>query len=127
MTDKEVDAVIARFLVSFNEMCRTERKDFLSRELTVTYETGSRIKTYQVSYRFKRKGNEWLIEAVSSGFWIFKSKFPLLRVKKGKDKMTFLGMFTAKFKPFAPAELEEQLEAYLNTCKSQPKNVFTSS
>ena len=127
MTDQKIDSIVNKFLADFNKMCEKESKHFLERERTVNYESGTRIKKYKVKHQLKKSKNTWLIEAVSSGFWIFKSKFPLLKISLKNNKITFSGMFTYNFSPFKAELLEEKLAEYMTTCKKQPKDVFTKS
>jgi len=127
MTNKEIDKILESFLERFNEMCQNEKKHFLYRERTVTYENSTRIKKYQVTYKLKKENNGWTINAVSNGFWVFKKKFPLLRITKTNDQITFSGMFTSTINQFSLDKLEEKLEVYLDICKKQPENVFTKS
>jgi hypothetical protein len=125
MIEQEIDLVISKFLVRFNEMCQNENRAFLIREKTVNYESGSKTKIIKVTYRIKKQPNEWLIEAVDNGFWIFKKRFPLLRINKNNSEFSFSGMFTSSFRNFPQEELEEKLNQYLSICKSQTNNVFT--
>ena len=127
MNDWKLDMLIENFLVRFNKMCERERRDFLNRERTVNYETGSRIKKYKVVHQLRKRDNEWLIEAISDGFWIFKKRFPLLRITREMNKISFAGMFTHTIHDFEVEQLEEKLNEYLKICKNQPEDVFTNS
>lgn len=128
MTEKEITALVEGFLVRFNEMCKTERKDLLQRTATVNYEHGSRLKTYKVKHRLKKGKGVWNIEAVSSGFWIFRKRFPLLSIYKWKNnKIKFLGMYTHNITEFDVSELESKLDLYLTNCKNQSNDTFTQS
>lgn len=127
MDNSRLDKTIDEFLSRFNQMCATERRDFLVRERKVNYEHGSRIKTYHVTHQVRKRGNEWLIEAVSSGFWIFKRRFPLLRITKRHNLINFAGIFTSSIRDFKEEQLEEKLNEYLEICKNQPHDVFIKS
>ncbi|THB80112.1 MAG: hypothetical protein D3926_08775 [Desulfobacteraceae bacterium] len=123
-----MDGIISEFVDAFNRMCRDNRRDFLIRERVVTYESGSRIKQYQVRYMVKQKKNKWEIYAQSKGFWIFKSKFPLIRIEKKHDQVLISGMFTeAIASPFDPSELKAKLDQYLIICQNLPKDAFVRS
>ncbi|SEB48297.1 hypothetical protein SAMN04489761_0974 [Tenacibaculum sp. MAR_2009_124] len=127
MTNEQIDKIVNDFLVSFNKMCVNDRKDLLERERTINYEHGSRIKKYRVTHRIKKKKDEWLIEAVSNGFWIFKRKFPLLRIVRNNNRISFYGMFTYDFPDFELHQLKSKLDTYLSNCKKQSYDTFTKS
>ncbi|WP_062057933.1 hypothetical protein [Aquimarina longa] len=127
MKNENINRIIETFLSDFNEMCKTNRKDFLLRERMVTYESGSFIKKYNVTYRLKQKNNSWLIEAVSSGFWIFKKRFLLLRITKTNNKINFSGLYTSSIPDFEESLIEEKLKKYIEICKSLPQNAFVNS
>ncbi len=127
MDNSSLDKIIHEFLPKFNKMCATERRDFLVRERTVNYEHGSRIKKYQVTHQIRKRKNEWLIEGVSNGFWIFKRRFPLLRITRRRNLINFAGVFTSSIHDFKEEQLEEKLNEYLEICKSQPHDVFIKS
>lgn len=128
MTDTDFEDIVKAFAVKFNEMCQTERKDFLIREKLVTYESGSEMKRYGVTYEVKKSGDVWKVDAVSDGFWIFKSRFPLLEVHRKESGMaTLKGMYTKTFGDFEEALLEEKLEAYMAVCKALPQDAFIKS
>lgn len=128
MDNEKFDQYINTFLDKFNEMCKSERRDFLIRERVVTYESGSRIRTYHVTHQLKRKNdNTWVIEGITKGWWIFKSKFLLLRVTRKKNKVNLSGPYTSKIKDFNSSELEVKLNEYLETCKKIPREAFVRS
>ncbi|GAA3519291.1 hypothetical protein GCM10022393_36830 [Aquimarina addita] len=127
MNYEKIDKTIHTFLEEFNEMCRTERRDFLIRERLVNYESGSSIKKYNVTYRVKRKQNTWTIEAVSNGFWIFRRKFLLLKITPKKNNLNFTGLYTTSIRDFEESLLSQKLKDYLNTCKKLPHNAFVRS
>jgi hypothetical protein len=127
MSNEKLDIQIDKFMVRFNIMCRKERRHFLIRQRTVEYEYSSEIKKFEVTYRVKKKRDEWLIEAVSDGFWIFRRRYPLLRITRNDNRIRFAGMFTSTIPDFDINLLEEKLDEYLVICKNQPKNVFTES
>lgn len=128
MNNTNLDRIIEKFLLRFNEMCEKERMDFLSRERTVNYESGSSIKKYKVVHKIRKRKNVWSIDAVSNGFWIFKRRFPLLRISRARNNsIKFSGMFTNTIQDFKIDQLEEKLNEYLIICKSQPQDVFTKS
>ena len=127
MNNEKIDQTVNAFLKEFNEMCRTERKDFLIRERMVNYESGSSIRKYNVTHRVRRKKNIWIIEAVSSGFWIFRRKFLLLKITLKKNKLNFSGLYTYSILDFEESLLEDKLKEYLNTCKKTPHDVFVKS
>ena len=124
---KDFDHIITNFLVRFNQMCTTERKDFLIRERWATYESGKKLERYNVSYRLKSSLDKWKVEAVTKGFWIFRKKFPLLEITRKKGIVNFSGMFTYSIPDFNENELEKKLEEYLAICKSVPQDVFIKS
>lgn len=125
--DERLNAVVRDFVYHFNEMCRLRRKDLLVRQKTVQYESGSRLQTYQVSYRVKVTKKDWQIYAVSNGFWIFKSKFPLFRIIKLDHKLSFAGLYTEDLAsiPISANQLKEQLDRYLHKCEKLPQDAFT--
>jgi hypothetical protein len=127
MDTEKIDQTVNTFLEEFNEMCKTERRDFLIRERVVNYESGSSIKKYNVTHRVRIKKNVWIIEAVSSGFWVFKRKFLLLRITIKKDKLNFAGLYTFSILDFEESLLEEKLKEYLNICKKTPHDAFVKS
>lgn len=127
MNHEKIDKTVNAFLEEFNEMCRTERRDFLIRERLVNYESGSSIKRYNVTHRVRRKKNSWIIEAVSSGFWIFRRKFMLFRITVKKDKLNFSGLYTSSILDFEESLLENKLKEYLTICKKMPHDVFVKS
>lgn len=127
MENTKLNLIIENFLVRFNKMCEVERKDFLLRERLVEYEYSSKIKQFKVSYRLKRSNNEWLLEAVSWGFWIFRRKYPLLRIKRNGNTINFSGMFTYTIAEFNVELIENKLSEYLEICKKQRRNVFIKS
>lgn len=124
MNHENIDKTVNAFLEEFNEMCSTERRDFLIRERLVNYESGSSVKRYNVTHRVRRKKNIWIIEAVSSGFWIFRQKFLLLKITLKKDKLNFSGLYTSSIQDFEESLLEDKLKEYLNICKKMPHDVF---
>ncbi|PKV48023.1 hypothetical protein ATE84_5316 [Aquimarina sp. MAR_2010_214] len=127
MENEKIDKIIIDFLEEFNHMCTTTRKDFLIRERIVTYEHSSSVKRYNITHQIRRKKNEWLIEGVSTVFWIFKKRFPLLRINRINDKIRFTGVFTSSFLDFDITLIESQLKEYLEICKKQPEDVFAKS
>ncbi|MEW7292473.1 hypothetical protein [Aquimarina sp. 2304DJ70-9] len=127
MENEKIDKIIIDFLEEFNNMCTTTRKDFLIRERIVTYEHSSSVKRYNITHQIRRKNNEWLIEGVSTIFWVFKRRFPLLRINRINDKIRFTGLFTSSFLDFDIQLVESQLQEYLEICKKQPEDVFTKS
>jgi hypothetical protein len=127
MNHQEIDKTIHAFLKEFNEMCSTERKDFLIRERLVNYESGSYIKKYNVTHKVRRKNNSWTVEAMTSGFWIFRRKFLLFKITLKKDKLNFSGLYTSSFPDFEESLLKNNLKKYLNICKKTPRDVFVKS
>jgi hypothetical protein len=127
MNNEKINEIINAFLEEFNEMCKTERKSFLIRERVINYESGSSIKKYNVTHRVRRKNNAWIIEAISSGFWVFRRKFLLLRITIKKDKLNFSGLYTSSILDFEESLLESKLKEYLNICKNTPHDVFIKS
>ncbi|MEM1136271.1 MAG: hypothetical protein AAGI07_10570, partial [Bacteroidota bacterium] len=104
MTDSDFNNTIKTFLKDFNEMCRADRKDFLIREKLVTYEHSTRTQRYEVTYRVRSKSNIWFIEAVTDGFWIFKKRFPLIRITRNKDMVDITGVHTGSIRNFKQEE-----------------------
>ncbi|KAA1248030.1 hypothetical protein [Aquimarina sp. RZ0] len=127
MENEKIDKIINDFLKEFNQMCTTTRRDFLIRERIVTYEHGSSVKRYDITHQVRRRNNEWLIEGVSSIFWIFKKRFPLLKISRKNDRISFKGLFTAAFSDFDVSLIESKLKEYMEICKKQPKDVFVKS
>ena len=127
MDNNKFNEIVNSFLKEFNEMCSSTRKDFLLRERVVNYESGSSVKRYNITHRVKRKNNTWTIEAVSSGFWIFKKRFLLLRITRNRRNVNFSGLFTPSISNFKDSEIEEKLKEYLKTCKALPQNIFVKS
>lgn len=126
MNNQKIDEIVNTFLKNFNEMCTTERRDFLIRERIVNYESGSYTKKYNVTYRGRNKKNKWIIEAVN-GFWIFKKKFLLLEITLKGEKINFSGLYTHSIKDFEKSLLEDKLKIYLNTCKKIRHDAFVKS
>ncbi len=124
INNSKMDKITQEFLLKLNEMCKNDRRDFLIRERRVNYEHGSEIRKYTVTYRIKKAKNIWIIEAVSSGFWIFKKRFPLLRITKKNTMVNFSGLFTSTISDFKIDQLEDKLHTYLEICKNQPRDVF---
>jgi len=127
MDNDKIDKIIIDFLEEFNQMCSTTRRDFLIRERIVNYEYSSSIKRYDITHQIKRKNDEWLIEGVSVIFWIFKKRFPLLRIKRKNNLINFTGLFTHSFPDFEVALIEDKLKEYIEICKEQPEDVFVKS
>lgn len=127
MTEEQIDYIIDAFLVKFNNMCWNERRDFLIRERSVEYESGPKIKKYTVSHIAEKSENEWNIMGITKGFWIFKKKFPLLKINKFGNKISFSGLYTNNITDFDESLLEQKLEQYLETCKNLPQNAFIRS
>ncbi|PHN07289.1 hypothetical protein [Flavilitoribacter nigricans] len=127
--DDRLDRVVENFVGAFNEMCRSKRKDFLVRQKMVNYESGSRLVSYRVTYKMKSTSREWRIFAATSGFWIFRSTFPLLRILKKEHSLSFSGLFTEDLKSISrsPEQLKEQLDHYLQICESLPRDAFINS
>lgn len=126
MNSEKNNQIVNAFLKDFNEMCKTERKDFLIRERVVNYESGSRIKKYNVTYRVRNKKDKWIIEAVN-GFWIFKKKFLLLEITLRGEKINFSGLYTHSIRDFEKSLLEEKLKKYLSICKKTRHDAFVKS
>ena len=124
MTEAAIEKLISSFLKDFNKMCDTERKDFLIREKLVTFESGTSIKKYNVTYELKSKSDNWSIDAVTKGWWIFKTRFPLLKITRKDQKITFSGLYTESIKPFDSANLKENLDKYISICKALPQDAF---
>ena len=78
-------------------------------------------------HRLKKRNNVWLIEAVSNGFWIFRRKFPLLRIVRYNNMISFYGMFTYDIADFEVNKLKSKLEIYLENCRKQSYDTFTKS
>lgn len=126
MNNENINQIINAFLKDFNEMCKTERRDFLIRERVVNYESGSYTKKYNVIYRVRRKKNSWIIEAVN-GFWFFKKKFLLLQITLKGEKLNFSGLYTHSTRDFEKSLLDDKLKKYLNTCKRIRHDAFVKS
>ena len=127
MNEEQFDRIINTFVTDFNRMCSSERKDFLIREKKVQYEDGPRIKRYNVTYEVKKSGKTWKIQAVSSGFWIFKKRFPLLTIQWKKGEFHLKGLYIKDMKRFEDSLLGSKLSKYLEKCRSLPQNAFIRS
>lgn len=125
MSDEEIETILAKFLLSFNEMCKENNRAVVLREKTVNYEAGPQTYTsrYEVTYKAKKSGTKWKIRAESKGFWIFKKRFPLFKLIRLKDKLAMEGLYV-KILPFETAELEGQLNDYTEKCKNLARDIF---
>lgn len=122
----QFESTVNQFITKFNAMCKTQRKDFLIRERMVTYESGTGVRTYNVTYKAKINGPQYEIYA-RSGFWIFGKSFPLFKFLVQNGSIIFHGMYTKHFPPFPPSELEVKLNSYIEICKKLPKDAFVRS
>lgn len=124
MREHEIETIARDFVFKFNRMCQSERRNFLVKKRNITYETGTQVKTYHVNYQIRKRRNAWQVDAVSDGFWIFKKRFPLLRISQNQGKIRFSGPFTADISDFEPKLLKQKLDEYMEICKKQPADVF---
>ncbi|GEM_PF-4956778 len=125
MSDVEIEKTLNKFLADFNRMCKENNRAVVIREKTVNYEAGPRTYTrrYEVIYKAKKSGSKWKIRAESSGFWIFKKRFPLFNLVRKKDKLVMEGLYV-KVLPFSSDELEKQLSDYTEKCKNLARDIF---
>lgn len=128
MDHNKIENALHKFIGAFNAMCKKERRDILLRERTVTYESSSSIKTYYVTYAFKKYGDTWKIFGLSDGgFWIFRKKFPLFDMVKTKEGIQFKGLYTSTIPMATQDNIEACLEKYIEVCKTLPQNAFINS
>ena len=126
MTEQEIEKVINSFLDDFNAMCKANNRAVIIREYTVTYETGPRTitKRYEVTYQAKKKRKKWKVYAQSNTAWIIKKRFQLMSIVERKDGLALEGLYVKGIDSFPPTELKTRLNAYLENCKSIPRDTF---
>ena len=126
MTHEAFHEAVVAFVLKFNKMCEQERKDFLVREYTVNYESGPSIQQHSVTYKVSNDGDVWEVNA-ERGFWVFKSKYPLIRITKDGDMASISGLYTKALGDFEASQIEEKLDAYIEICRKLPQDAFVKS
>lgn len=124
MTEGFIDKSINKFILEFNNICISKRKDFLLRERASTYEGRTTVKKYKVIYKVEKKTSRWDIYAESKTLFIFKKKFPLFRILNNDGMIMFEGLFTKNFKPFKAQDIDTYLNQYIENCMNKPHNAF---
>ena len=92
MVHTEYENIIKEFVKSFNKMCKESGHNYLIRQQTHQYETGSKTvdEKYRVKFKQKRNGNSWEIYATPTSWFSFK-EFPLIKLEFS-DKITLTGI-----------------------------------
>ena len=84
------------------------------------------IKKY-VKYIVRKWRRTWRIEAVGRGFWIFRARFPLLKIKKYDHVVKVSGLYSNSISEFKVNLIDEKLKEYLLICQRLPRDVFIRS
>ncbi len=127
MNNERFHIIVESFVKEFNKMCKAERKDLLIRERMVEYEYNSELKRYSVKYIVRKWRSTWRIEAVGRGFWIFRARFPLIKIKKSDHFVTVTGLYSQSISKFDVNLIDQKLKEYLLICKRLPRDVFIRS
>jgi hypothetical protein len=123
------EPIVQTFVASFNRMCWETGRNYLLRTKNSKNETSKNPSREKVVYKSRATDNGWEIFAESRFLFLFKRRYPLLKINLTiTGKIVFEGLFVSQMPAINQnaAELQAALQNYLNYCRNSPEEAFVN-